>query len=137
MFTFSIIKSPDSFVLCEHTYKRPKLFIGRNKGDFLIDDPQITDYHILILYVEDKLCLRSMDKPEVLLNKKKTKGLLALKIGDIITIGQTEIQILQFQSLKKIYQESIPTVEEIDNLPEINKERLKFLLGEYEKLSQS
>lgn len=97
MITLSISKSPDSNAIGNYPFHRNIISIGMHRGDILIADPLIIDLHLLLEVTPICVVCYKSDRIESYhLNGKKTVNTRELKSGDQLTIGNTEITLLNF-----------------------------------------
>ncbi|EQC43263.1 FHA domain-containing protein [Bacteriovorax sp. Seq25_V] len=98
MINFSIIDSPDLLAIGKYEFKLHHIRIGRNLGNTIpINDPRIASRDSIILRT-NKSGLLVESQSHLHLNAKKVSGSLQLKENDIITIGDTSIKIISFDT---------------------------------------
>lgn len=117
MIHFQIIDSPDLLAIGDYQFSLHHITIGRSLGQTLpIDDIHLSK-KVLTLKTTTKQLIVSCDD-EYLINQKNVKGTINLKINDKIQIGQTLIQILNFNFEHSIdpnlYHETLKFVGETD-----------------------
>lgn len=95
MILFKIIDSPDLLAIGEYNFNLHHITIGRSHGQTLaINDDSLLKKHLTLKTTESKLIINCDE--DFLINNKRAKGTLNLKIGDVIKVGQSQIQILNF-----------------------------------------
>jgi pSer/pThr/pTyr-binding forkhead associated (FHA) protein len=74
----------------------PKVTIGRlATNDLVVDDPDVADTHLEILVEHENLTLKNLVPGQpVKLNKESVTKLCTLKPNDVITVGSTELQVI-------------------------------------------
>lgn len=74
----------------------PKVTIGRlATNDLVVDDPEVADSHLEILVDHENLTLKNLVPSQpVKLNKESVNKLCTLKPDDVITIGRTELEVI-------------------------------------------
>ncbi len=101
MLCFQIIKSNDESMPNQLLSHFDKFIIGSSKrADIIIKDHSVSPLHISLEVKKDSIVCRSFLKGTVfLINKKKYSGAKVIKVNDIISLGETQIQILNFQKI--------------------------------------
>lgn len=117
MIHFQIIDSPDLLSIGDYNFSLQHITIGRSLGQTLpIDDSSIEKEHLILKTTMKQLIVSS--EAEFLVNNKMVKGTINLKLNDKIQIGQTLIQIINFDfkhSLDpNLYHETLRKVGESD-----------------------
>jgi pSer/pThr/pTyr-binding forkhead associated (FHA) protein len=74
----------------------PKVTIGRlATNDLVVDDPDVADTHLEILVEHENLTLKNLvPNQPVKLNKESITKLCTLKSNDVITVGSTELEVI-------------------------------------------
>ncbi|MFZ4713075.1 MAG: FHA domain-containing protein [Bacteriovoracaceae bacterium] len=111
MIQIEVTDSADFDALGVRTFYFNEIFIGSKKGNVLIIDDKIIDYHFKIEVNENKI-MGSLhpDLKSYLLNGKLSQGKNHLKINDKITLGNSILV------LKSATFEVIPTYKEQTNI---------------------
>ncbi len=92
MIEIEIIQSPDPEVMGLRSFCKNIVYIGNNKGDVLIRDDKIIDYHLTIEVNAYNIYAHIHPNiPYFHLNGKRTSGIINLVPGNLLTIGNTTI----------------------------------------------
>jgi hypothetical protein len=121
MIEFEIIRSPDLDIQQKYSLYYNQIIIGRNRGHALIKDNQLLDSHLMLEVIENDLILHP--QPGVshyLLDGKRATNVRKIKVGQKITIGDTEFVIKDFKETvfktkKMILDEKLAHLMEIDS----------------------
>ena len=99
MIQISIKKTSDNNRIGEFTFYKNLIYIGHDPTcDLYIEEVNINSNHIFLEIIDEKLiCQLGRQTSFVNINKKRTTGHKYLRIGDIIKIGTTDIEIKFFQ----------------------------------------
>jgi hypothetical protein len=134
MIQIEVLDSPDYDAIGIRTFQFNEIFIGGRKGNVLIGDEKIIDYHFKIEVSESKLVgYLHPDLKTFHLNGKLAQGRVSLKITDKIQIGNSVILLKQavyqeFKSYKEL------TNQNLDLLMQ-KKDPVLEILKKIEKLS--
>jgi hypothetical protein len=134
MIQIEVLDSPDYDAIGTRTYHFNEIFIGGRKGNVLIGDEKIIDYHFKIEVSESKVVgYLHPDLKTFHLNGKLAQGRVSLKINDKLLIGNSLILLKQatFQEIKT-YKEL--TNHNLDLLMQ-KKDPVLEILKKIEKLS--
>lgn len=95
MIELKIISSTDPDVIGIKQFYKNLIYFGKNKGDILINDDEIIDYH-MFLEVTANRCLIHLHKniDHFHLNNKLTNGIVSINPNDIIKIGSTTFTLI-------------------------------------------
>jgi hypothetical protein len=97
MINFEIIESPDANVKTSYKYFKNDLYLGRELGDLLIQDPNLLPSQLMIEILEEELLVHPQKGVEsYLLNGKRATSIRKVKVGDTIGFGKTVLKILDF-----------------------------------------
>jgi hypothetical protein len=113
MIQFEIIKSPDRDIQKDFIFFHNEIFFGLSKGHVRINDAQISSTHIMIEIIENELILHpQLGVDHYLIDGKRATSVRKLRIGQSITIGETEFKIkdfkyTEFKSKKTILDEKL------------------------------
>jgi hypothetical protein len=113
MIQFEIIKSPDRDIQKDFIFFHNEIFFGHSKGHVRINDAQISSTHIMIEIIENELILHpQLGVDHYLIDGKRATSVRKLRIGQSITIGETEFKIkdfkyTEFKSKKTILDEKL------------------------------
>ncbi len=89
--------SPDLLSLGKHTFPFENVTFGQKlKNSLIIDDNRIEDNIVRLKLTKD--CLYLIAPNFLKLNSKKVKGKIKLRVTDKITLGQTTIEITNFDA---------------------------------------
>lgn len=133
MIEIEIIDTPHFDALGNHLRNLNEIFIGQDRGDIIIQDESIMDFHFRIEVFENGKIFGYLNPKlkRFSLNSKIAQGKVNLKTGDLIKIGQTTIKILSATYVSnKSYKQSAN--EELDKLIEANHPILSIIQS-YEK----
>ncbi len=98
MISFQIIDSPDLNVLREFTFFQNLIYLGRKRGNLCIDDPELHESHLMIEVIGPILQVHPQTNVDhYLLNSKRATEIRKLKVGDTVTMGNTQLKILRFE----------------------------------------
>ena len=137
MIRFEIIKSPDPFVLGSQTYYRNYLSVGKGLSDINIFDEKINSPHIVFEISSSFLFIHLASSVDaILINKKRVTKTKKISKDEIISIGESEIKILDFsltgyESQKLTILKNLQQIEKDPSLTEIKEiiEKTKKYLG--------
>lgn len=136
MIQVEVIGSNDFDSLGVRTYSSNEIFIGHRRGDVLIHDDKIIDYHFKIEVSESKI-MGSIhpDLKNFLLNGKMAQGKVSLKLGDTLTFGKSTVKLnlaayentpsykqITNANLEKLMQNHDPLLEIVKRLEKIQHE---------------
>ena len=134
MIQIEVTDSPDYDAIGTRTFQFNEIFIGGRKGNVLINDDKIIDYHFKIEVSESKIVgYLHPDLKSFHLNGKLAQGRVPLKISDKINIGHSTVLLKQatFQEIKS-YKEM--TNQNLDLLMQ-KKDPVLEIIKKIEKLS--
>lgn len=74
----------------------PKVTIGRlSSNDMVLNDKEVADRHVEIKVDYEKLTLKNLESSQpVFVNETEVTGSCSLKPGDVLTLGGTELQVV-------------------------------------------
>lgn len=135
MIAFEITHSPDLNVTRSFTFYQNMIYLGRRRGNLCIDDPDLLDSHLMIEVIGNVLQVHPQSRVDhYLLNHKRATEIRKLKVGDSLTIGQTEIKILNFEEtleeskkeflnrkMDTLLQSNSPKIDLIEELVQMSK----------------
>ena len=127
MIHIDIIKSPDTDALTPFQYFQNELYIGSSNGNLLIRDPELYDSHLMLEVVENDLLAhpqKSVDS--YLIDGKRASTIRKIKRGQILTIGATQIKILNFEETSFKSKKTLLD-EKLAQLVETNSPRLQAI----------
>ena len=103
MLKFKIEHSTDTDLIGVYELDKKVIKFGTSlKGDIIIDDDKVEDIHMVIYQTAEKLIIDMKARREpTYINGKKLQGLFTLKNSDIITLGNTKIEIVDFSPPKE------------------------------------
>jgi len=108
MIQFKILDSNDFTAIGFYEFHFNMIYLGRKAEHLSINDPDLRENHLIIESIEDYLVVHPQKEVEnFLLNQKRASGLKKIKIHDVIQIGSTKIEILDFKF------EEVPTKKKI------------------------
>jgi hypothetical protein len=134
MIQIEVTDSPDYDAIGTRTFQFNEIFIGGRKGNVLINDDKIIDYHFKIEVSESKIVgYLHPDLKSFHLNGKLAQGRVPLKASDKINIGNSTLLLKQatFQEIKS-YKEM--TNQNLDQLMQ-KKDPALEIIKKIEKLS--
>jgi hypothetical protein len=134
MIQIEVTDSPDYDAIGTRTFQFNEIFVGGRKGNVLINDDKIIDYHFKIEVSESKIVgYLHPDLKSFHLNGKLAQGRVSLKVSDKINIGSSTLVLKQatFQEMKT-YKEI--TNQNLDLLMQ-KKDPVLEILKKIEKLS--
>jgi hypothetical protein len=134
MIQIEVTDSPDYDAIGTRTFQFNEIFVGGRKGNVLINDDKIIDYHFKIEVSESKIVgYLHPDLKSFHLNGKLAQGRVSLKVSDKINIGSSTLVLKQasFQEIKT-YKEI--TNQNLDLLMQ-KKDPVLEILKKIEKLS--
>ena len=98
MIAFEITRSPDLNVVRSYTFYQNLLYLGRKRGNLCVNDPEIHESHLMIEVIGNILQVHPQSRVDhYLLNHKRATEIRKLKVGDTLTIGETELRIIRFE----------------------------------------
>jgi hypothetical protein len=99
MIHFEIIQSPDSNVIMSFQFHKNEVYIGSKSSDLVIADTHLNPKHLLIEIPENHLLVHPQKDVEFyLLNGKRTTSIRRIKAGDMISIGNTVMKIIAYET---------------------------------------
>ena len=97
MIEFQVLNSPDKDAVGTFLFFFEKFTLGRDsKSQFTIDDKQICPAALSFECVESGLFLNNKNQEYFWINGKKVSGKILMKPGDILSLGATEIKLLNY-----------------------------------------
>ena len=98
MIQFKITCSPDQNVINTFKFFQNQIYIGQARGNLRINDSKLSKSHVMIEVVEKDLIIHPQkDVSHYLINGKRATQIRKIKAGDIITIGDTVLEMLAFE----------------------------------------
>lgn len=96
MIEIEILESPHFDQIGIHQRNLNEIFIGHNRGDIIIYDDGIMNFHFRIQVTENGKIYGFLNPKlnRFLHNSKMAQGKISLKINDTFKIGATEIKII-------------------------------------------
>lgn len=109
MISFKILSSPDYEINTQtYTYYQNIIYLGFAQGHFFIKDSELIDNHLMLEVLDNDLLLHPNPKIEsFLIDGKRATSVRKLKINQIVTIGNTQIQILDFKNTEHLTRKEI------------------------------
>ncbi len=108
MINLEFVSSPDQEIIGPRSYHKNMIYLGHKSGDILIQDPDIFDNHLIIEVNEHGIFLHPHPHIDHFhLNGKRTYGVIALKLGDQITIGKTCFILRQAEKSEIFYRKEL------------------------------
>jgi len=137
MIEIEVVSSSDLDVIGPKKYFRNHLVIGKDLGDLLVNDSEIINYHFMLKVVKSKLVAQLNNTLSYFhINGKKSSGTQYLLAGDVIKLGETQIEIKNFeksQTPSKI-EKLEKSIDEIFNTDTLPMNILKLIEEEYKEL---
>lgn len=120
MIEIEITSSPDVDSIGIQTFHKNLIYFGHDKGEILIDDNGVVDFHAM-LEVNENNCFIHLHKEMKYfhLNGKRTSGIVNLNSNDQITIGETSFLIkkaeyIHYPGKKEIIEQKLNELLETD-----------------------
>lgn len=127
MIHLEVIHSPDSDVLFPFEFFQNQIHLGKKTGNLVIKDSGLLNNHLMIEVVENDLLVHPQKEVEFfLINGKRATNVRKIKSGDVLTIGETQIKILNFKQTETITRKDVLT-QKLNILMEENSPRLSVI----------
>lgn len=98
MVHLEIIESPDQNVLTSFQFFKNEIYLGYSFGNLFIKDSLLLPSHLMIEVVEKDLIVHPQKNVEsYLIEGKRASTPRKIKVGQIISIGQTKFKIIAFE----------------------------------------
>ena len=98
MVHLEIIESTDQNVLTSFQFFKNEIYLGYSSGNLFIKDSSLLPSHLMIEVVEKDLIVHPQKNVEsYLIEGKRASTPRKIKIGQIISIGQTKFKIIAFE----------------------------------------
>ena len=136
MISFRFVESVDSdyqdFVFKNYY---DELLVGRSRRCHLVlEDPDISSIHFKIFIENDNLLVATMSDEKMHINGKKFKGTKKLNLGDKVTFGANQIEIIEFKTLsfpsldlEKLYEDAVNKSPELENIISLLERELLYM----------
>ena len=103
MIQIECLNSPDINALGIYEYQQNMIYVGRKNTDLLLQDLSWPADAMMFEVVEDQFYIHPQkDLSFFLVNGKRSTGVKKIKRQDIITIGETQIKLIDFLSTEFI-----------------------------------
>lgn len=125
MIHIDIIQGPDSDSLSLFQFFQNELYIGNSTGNLIIRDPELYASHLMLEVVENDLLVHPQKNVEsYLIDGKRASTIRKVKRGQILTIGSTQMKIINFESTAFKSKKSLLD-DKLAELVETNSPRLQ------------
>ncbi|GEM_PF-1233013 len=121
MIKIECLKTPDTNALGLFEYGQNMIYLGRKETDFMLQDLSWPQNAMFFEVVEDKFYIHPQKSLDFfLINGKRCTGVKKIKRNEIITIGETEIKLIDysfsiFESKKKILDQKLKSIVETNS----------------------
>jgi hypothetical protein len=127
MIHFEILKSPDSSMITKIEFFQNVIYIGKTKGNIILNDTSLLESHVMIEVINNDLIIHPQKNVDYyLIDGKRATSIRKIKTNQVITIGQTSFKIINFEETK-LKSKKNTLDEKLNILIESNSSRLEII----------
>jgi hypothetical protein len=108
MINLEITNSPDHNAISTFKYFQNQIYLGKSMGDLWIKDPDLKSSHLMLEVIGTDLLIHPQKNVEFyLINGKRASSIRKLKINDEVTIGNTNLKIIDYDETNIISKKNL------------------------------